>query len=500
MGIIFSIVTTLASVSPLLTFSALYQQKDWRRDRIVDHLRTEGVWRQLFGIIRPMIILDCGIIALWIPESWPGLPIVLLLALTMVQIGSRRQRTPKWTQKAKLVALIGLCINGVLAIYLSPIYLPVLLIIQPAILSLILLLLLPLDRLLKARVHHAAETLRSHHPNLLVIGITGSVGKTTTKELLLALLKEEGAVATPAYVNSDMGVATWLKNILTNPPREWINRDRPIAIVEMGAYRKGEIALLCKIAKPQIGVLTAVGLQHVGLFGSPEILAASKGELIDALPPDGHAVINTTSPPCREIAKRSPCPVTTVKSEEVKVAEEESGIALTIEGTKLTTHLSGAHNTTNLLLAISVAKYLGVEMDAIAERLRSFRPPEHTFSVEQKDGITVLNDTHNASPESFSGALSWAAEREEHPIVLLTDGIIELGPLTDRIHTELGVKSSTFIDRAIFLSPKRATSFQKGYGREIELFSKHSTPLPPGSLLLCIGRIPPSVITKLTTC
>jgi UDP-N-acetylmuramoyl-tripeptide--D-alanyl-D-alanine ligase len=352
---------------------------------------------------------------------------------------------------------------------------------------------------MKGHIMKKATALRSEFPNATVIGITGSVGKTTTKELIAHILKEKNVICTPAYVNSDMGVSQWLLQELPNRNRD----EELIIIVEMGAYKIGEIKKLCQITKPQIGIVTFIGSQHIALFGSQDRLCQAKGELLECLPEDGTACINSDNSLCAKMIDRCACAVTTVGTgghadlEAFDIEETSEGIWFRIDQQNFSVNLQGTHNVTNVLLALAVAKKLGIDQVSAANSLRTFTPPHHTFSVRKEHSITILDDTHNASPSSFRASLAWAKSQPMKQKILITPGLIELGQKEDHIHRELGTASNGIIDRVVFTGKHGAQAFAKGFNGTVEQISKDSEAVPEGSLLLCVGRISEQKIHQL---
>jgi len=521
----------LASLSPLLTFAALFQQKEWRLDRLREHLRSEGWLTQLAGKSRLILlgILCCTGLLLFLyvrfsyipslneqiddPAFDPQLSLALgmvmagafvllwigsFAALSMLQIILRKQRFPKWTQKALLIVLCALLLDAFLLLAIPETHL-LLPLTQAPVVFVVWLLLKPLDAFLKERILAKAARLRASFSHLTVIGITGSVGKTTTKELLQHVLKQKNPLVTPEHVNSEMGVAQWL---LKELPKLDANEPR-IMIVEMGAYRAGEIALLCEIAKPSLGVLTYIGTQHLALFGSQQKLMETKGELLQALPSDGHAFINGDSDLCREIAKTAPCPVTIVGTgghldmEAFDIEEKSDGVRFRIKEENISLPLHGTHQVTNVLLAIAVAEHLGMDLASIARALKSFAPLKRTFEVRIEHGVTILDDTHNASAASFCAAIEWARAQPADKKYLVTSGLIELGEEQERTHERLGADSAGIFEETYFLSAKSAKAFERGLGKPVRILTKNHIPmLPKNSLLICIGLVPPSIIQK----
>ncbi|PIR48693.1 hypothetical protein COU80_03240 [Candidatus Peregrinibacteria bacterium CG10_big_fil_rev_8_21_14_0_10_55_24] len=496
-----ALIVVIASLSPLCTLAALWQVKEWRTDRLREHLRSEGILRQLFGVTRPALLALTGIpyIVGVLPEHlWPLTPLLLFIAANALQIVLKKQREPVWTQKAIALCMTSTLLIAVAALETSPRHLPFLPLLVPAFLLIAWMLWQPADALLKRRVMRRARAVRSQRNDLRVIGITGSVGKSTTKELLAHILGKEKTLATPAHVNTEMGVSQWLSQML--PAHQNIDT----LIVEMGAYRPGEIALLCSIVQPQFGILTFIGTQHIGLFGSQEVLSQAKGELLAALPPEGHAFLNGDCSLCASLKDKAPCPVVLVGTggpvdiEAFEIEETPQGIRFRVGTTRYSVPLHGTHNVTNVLLAIAVARALEMKDEEIAAKLSSFSPMLHTFSVREERETTILDDTHNASPASFQAALGWARGQPAAHKILLTSGMIELGEAQDRIHEELGEQAASIVERVIFLNRTTSQAFARGYGNPVEIFRAGETArIPEKSLLLCVGRMKETVIESL---
>ena len=489
-----------------MTYSRLWQLKEWRLDRLREYIKEEGVWATFLSFGRVLLGILCILAAIATNAPEPFLIAGVLAAAGILQIILRKQPYPVWTTKAKMIVGLSVVTNAVillLADHYSPFsilhspFVVVLPYLQPLVVTIAWVLLFPVDRYLKRRIMDRARRLRDRHPDLTVIGITGSVGKTTTKELIAHILSgKQSVLVTPEHVNTEMGVSQWIIQALAN-------RKSQIAIVEMGAYRRGEIALLCSIAKPSIGVLTHIGSQHVGLFGSLEHLREAKTELLMSLPGDGQAFVNGDCAPCREAAKRAQCPVTLVGTgghldlEAFEIEERPEGIRFRVNGTTVDVALHGTHNVSNVLLAIAVARHLGLDMAVIATRLRSFAAPSKTFRVRTERSVTILDDTHNASEASMEAAIAWARTRPEKQKILVTPGLIELGEMEERTHEKLGALAKGVFDDVLFTNKKSAQHFARGYGKNVHMISEWKQRVQPGSLLVCVGRMPTGVMEKL---
>lgn len=501
-------VLLIAAVSPLLTLAGLWQMKEWRIDRLKEHFRAEGFWLQIISKSR-LAIIAIGALAVAVAPTTVLSSDGTLLALAMlsvIQILLRKQRYPVWTKKALIIIGGAILVNIAIAAWLLQYFfatagyaLSVLALLQADVLLLSWLLFLPADRAAKKRIMRQAKALRAKYDNATVIGITGSVGKTTTKELIAHILKGDNVLCTPAYVNSEMGVANWLRRELPKYDAE----AELTVIVEMGAYKAGEIATLCDIAKPSIGIITYIGTQHVALFGSQEKLCHAKAELIASLPETGTALLNGDNEFCDTLKQKTAAKTVVVATgghgdiEAYDIEETGKGIKFRVQDTAFFVPLHGTHNVTNALLAIGAATTLGMRRADIAKRLRSFSPLSSTFDLREERGVTILDDSHNASAESFRAAIAWSKAQPMSRKILLTPGLIELGSDEQRIHKALGEQAKDVFDRVICTNKRAADLLKAGYGDAVELYDKNSSPLQAGDLLVCEGRIGAGTISKL---
>lgn len=528
---LFTILTIVGCLSPLLTFLALFQQKEWRLDRLMEHLEREGFVFQLWGRIRPILagllfLTDSfGIGMVMGAESKEALIrvfgvisilhlgwLIVFALLSIAQIFLRKQRMPVWTNKALMMTATAFLLLFFFVELTAPllIFAAVALLIQPAIAILAWVILLPVDKHLKTKTYTRAQHVREELKDAIVIGIAGSVGKTTTKELIKHLLTDLHPIATPAHVNTEMGVAQWMIGGRSETPLHLQategqvgDRRSGVWIVEMGAYKKGEIALMCSFVQPTIGVMTALGSDHVALFGSEEAIVEGNAELLHALPQSGHAFLYADNDAVQSLVPGLDCHVTLagqhtdadIRAE--KIEETDTGLRLSIHGLSSTIRLHGLHNIGNILLAVAIAKHLHISDARIHELLESFEPLAHTFTVRTEHGIKVVDDTYNSSRLSIRAALDWASTQKERPRILLMSGLLETGDQEDVFLKELGAAAKDSVERVIFTSDTGRKSFEAAYGKPIEILSKNTDSAASGSLLLCLGRMPVSSIQKL---
>jgi UDP-N-acetylmuramoyl-tripeptide--D-alanyl-D-alanine ligase len=289
--------------------------------------------------------------------------------------------------------------------------------------------------------------------DLRVIGITGSVGKSTTKELIAEVLGQRyRTLKNPGNLNNEIGLPLTLLRL---------GEGYEVAVLEMGFYVPGEIALLCDIALPQVGVVTNVGTVHAERAGSQEAIARGKAELVQNLPasPAGVAILNYDDPWVREMASKTSARVFFYGLDPRADiwADEVEGIGL--DGIRFRLHyrnevihmrvpLIGRHSVHTALRATAVGLVEGLTWQEIVTGLRSGHTQLRLVAVRTKTGALMLDDTYNASPESTLAALNLLDEIEGHKIAVLGD-MLELGPYTEIGHDMVGVRAAEVVDELV---------------------------------------------------
>ncbi|MFG2000093.1 UDP-N-acetylmuramoyl-tripeptide--D-alanyl-D-alanine ligase [Spirillospora sp. NPDC048911] len=281
-------------------------------------------------------------------------------------------------------------------------------------------------------------------PGTTVIGVTGSAGKTSTKDLIAQLVRHAGETIAPVgSFNNEIGL-----------PLTALRADEGTRhlVLEMGARGVGHIAYLAHIARPRIGVVLNVGSAHIGEFGSQEMVARAKGELVEAVPAQGTAVLNADDPLVRAMAARTAAKVVLfgrAPDAAVRAVDEsldDAGRArftlVTPEGTApVALRLHGAHAVANALAAAAVARETGMEPAAVAGALGAAEPASRwRMEVgESPDGVTVVNDAYNANPESVRAALDTVGHmaRGRRAFAVLGE-MAELGAAAMAEHAKIG--------------------------------------------------------------
>lgn len=284
------------------------------------------------------------------------------------------------------------------------------------------------------------------HPEITVIGITGSSGKTSTKDLLASVLSAAGPTVAPVgSLNSEVGVPLTVCRIAD---------DTRFLIVEMGARGMGHIEYLADIAEPTIGIVLNVGTAHVGEFGSREAIGRAKAELVAALPDGGLAVLNADDPVVRAMVGQTAARALLVG------ASHEAGLratdidldgagrpSFTVSGdgveaeTRVTLPLHGEHHVGNALAVIAVALECGMAMGDVAEALADARPASRWRMevTERADGVTIINDAYNANPDSMRAALkALVAMGRGRRTWAVLGSMLELGEESTTEHDAIG--------------------------------------------------------------
>lgn len=326
---------------------------------------------------------------------------------------------------------------------------------------------LPVEKLIARWYVNDAKSKLKQMPRLIVVGITGSFGKTSTKYFLNRILSEKyNVLMTPESYNTTMGVVKTIRTML-KPIHE-------IFIVEMGAKQKGDIKEICDLVSPRYGILTAIGEQHLETFKNINTIIRTKFELIDSLPEsDGVAFLNFDNPYIRnqKVDKRA-----------ISYGVEGSGLQYWAEdihfdargstfcfcksgGEKivLQTKLLGVHNILNIVAAAAVAAELGVNHEAISYAVKTIEPVPHRLELKPAaGGRTIIDDAFNSNPEGANMALQVLETFSGQTKILITPGMVELGAKEYEYNKEFGMQAARVCDFIILVGPKRTIPIQEG--------------------------------------
>lgn len=522
-----SISWLIYEIKNFLFWIYLWQLKEYHIGRFIDYFRTEkgkSVLLRKFQILKIFLFL----ISLFFFRAFlfSVFFFVYFLELTKSIYDLLRRRLIKPVFTSKTIFLNFVCffftlfylfvffeksLNFLFFLFVFDLF-------SPIIFSGIVLSFQPLAAILRFQIIEKAIKKREKLKELLVIGITGSYGKTSTKEFLAEILEKKfpgEVLKTKENQNSEVGIS---KCIL-----EELNENHKIFIVEMGAYNKGGIKLLAKIVKPKIGILTGINEQHLALFGSMENLISAEGgkELIESLPEDGLVIFNGENEILREIYER-----VKIKKKIVGISKKEFDLwagnikvkrevlffqAFSEDGdfADFNLNLIGEQNIQNILLAACCAKEIGMSLKEISMAAKRIKQEQSGVKLIKYKKINIVQSTYSANPASVIAHLeylkTWSGKK-----AIIMPCLIELGREAKRIHQEIGKKIGKVCDLAIILTKDyfkeiKSEAIKSGMKEEEILLLKDANEilknlkriLGPENLILIEGRIPPELLNNL---
>lgn len=299
----------------------------------------------------------------------------------------------------------------------------------------------PIENRIHRHFINLAKEKLSRMPDLKVVAITGSYGKTSTKFMIRDLLKERVSVcSTPGSYNTPMGICKVINNDL--------EAHHQVLILEMGARYEGNIDELCDIAEPDISVVTNVGVAHLESFGSQDAIARTKSTLVQRLKLGGTAVLNADDERVARMADlRNDIDIIyaglkngDIIASEISYNNEGTRFNVSINGQKetFTTRLLGKHNVQNMLLAIGVATIFDIRLKTMALAASRIEPVEHRLELKKQGQLYIIDDAFNSNPVGARNAVEILSQFQTGRRIIITPGMIELGELEDQKNYEFG--------------------------------------------------------------
>lgn len=451
----------------LLPFVHMMQLNSYMPDRYRGWRRAN--LSRVFGkrLVAPILVLAaCVLSSHW----W-----VMLSCAAVLLLGAAISRPPRakkplvYTARVKrqlitaAILTVGICVG----LWFCPSYaftagIVLLIVTAPWLAACVLWITQPMEQMIAQRYVRAARRKLQEMPRTLVIGITGSYGKTSTKYFLHDLLSVRYNVQmTPESYNTLMGVVRTI--------REQLRPSAEIFLAEMGAKNVGDIKEICDLVHPHMGIITSIGEQHLETFGSLDNIIATKFELADSLPQDGTLVLNydneyirqkqvTVPTVCYGIQQR---PDNGYYADDIQV--DLTGSSFTVhtpqgESRRFTTCLLGEHNIQNLVGCISIAHQLSIPLEDLVYPVRRLKPVPHRLQLMPGG---YIDDAYNSNPAGFRSALrvlkSFNAQR-----ILVTPGMVELGERQHALNRELGAFAADCCDFAVLVGKRQAPPLQEG--------------------------------------
>jgi len=300
----------------------------------------------------------------------------------------------------------------------------------------------------KRKIIKKAKEKREQFKDLIVIGVTGSYGKTSTKEMLFQMLSLKYKVLkTEGNNNTEMGVA---QTVLQK-----LKKNHQVFVCEMAAYKKGEIKAICDIVHPKIGILTGISHQHISLFGSFKNIIQTKYELINSLPEDGLAIFNGANKECQKLAQRTTIRKIVYSPEALVEEVEETADFIEFKLKdypnigKIRLNLLGRQNLENFLGALICALELKVPLKKIQELAPKLKPSVTAMrKTKGKNGVTIIDNSYSQNPDGVIAAIEYLKNFKGKKVVIMPC-LIELGKSAPSVHKNIGRKIGEVVDLAI---------------------------------------------------
>lgn len=392
----------------------------------------------------------------------------------------------------------------------------------PIISAIFVYLTAPISFLKREITIYIARRKLSKLPNLKIIGITGSQGKTTTKEILFELIKDHFITAkTPENLNTDVGVAQTILNS--------VNSDTQVLIAEMGTYKTGELKKICKNFPPDISIITDIDTQHVGLFGSRQKLAAGKAEIAEYLKRGGTIILNGDNDYCKKIASNINEKVIIIATsykdflfkhpdslvilvDDIKSDNKQTQFDLKINGIKYSTkyNYNQSHLWLNFSIAFSAALALGLKPEIIAKLINKIDTKLPRLEIETGDNdFIIINDSYNSSLKGFIAAVDFMNTnfKGHGKRIILTKGIFELGKLKNDIYENLIEKIKDKFD-VLMTSDMKLAKIAKKHSDASNIYIFKDVDrliyeirklVQPKDILLIEGRVSPKIMYELVS-
>lgn len=327
----------------------------------------------------------------------------------------------------------------------------------------------PLEAIIQEGFKRNARRRLRERPDLSIVGITGSYGKTSTKFIVAELLRQRYNVhATPSSYNTPMGLCLAVN--------EHVKPEHQVLVLEYGIRYPGDIDELCDIAQPDVSVVTTIGVAHLETMGSMDAIAAEKGKLVEQTVPDGPAILNADDERVNGMAERANGPVWRISTEGNPDADvtahdiryDTNGTSFTVRddtGTEahFQTKLLGVHNVTNVLLAVAVGRSMGLRLRQMAHAAERIEPIEHRLQLRDRGEITIIDDAFNSNPIGARNAVDILGQMNGGRRVIVTPGMVELGDRQWEENKTLGTHIARHdIDLAVLIGEQQTAPIQEG--------------------------------------
>src|SRR3989344_2179576 len=529
MNILLNIFWSIWEVKYILFWLYLWQLKEYHFGRFSDHFRTYKGKKTFFDV-NQIIKLALLAFLFYLPilsMFWESVVVLLYIGEFLIilrAIYKKSFKKPVFTPKMAFLTMVSFSLLITFSTliltfeYTSQVRLVLLFdLLTPLTISFIVILFQPIFVILRnntiIRAKKKLEEIRGQS-GLRVIAITGSYGKTTTKEFLYTILAskyKDKVLKTPKHQNSEVGIA---KEILQN-----LTPEHQFFIAEIGAYNRGKVKEVCSFLKPSLGMVTGVNEQHLSLFGSMENLLLAEGgvELEESLPEDGLLIVNGDNKYCVNLYKQSE-KNKKIYAESNKridadiftedITASRSGVSFISMDKYGNTHhffakVLGKHNVHNLLAAIVASHNLGMTFEEISTAYKDIVPEQAGMTLaEGKHGIHIIDSSYSANPDGVFADLDYLSLFNQKKVIVMPS-LIELGNRSGQIHYKIGKKIAHICDLAIittrdqFINIKNCATDEGMLAKNVvfcekpsEIYAMVTLLCKAGDAVLLEGRVP----------
>ena len=421
-----------------------------------------GIFAYLLYLAAKVICSDSGLFVKFIVFFVCSLIILALgyVCSKYMQKGKEKKPFVMTARMKRLYIILGIVV--LIFCWITPAHILLL----PLLVALAALIALPVEKSINRMYMKDAQRRMNEQPDLIRIGITGSYGKTSVKNILYTILSQKyNVLSTPASFNTPMG--------LTRVIRERLEPAHQVFLAEMGARHRNDIKELTDFIHPTIGVLTSVGPQHLDTFKSLENIIETKYDLIRSLPTNGFAVFNDDHDICASLYEKTTHVGKAIVgrsdgdiwAEDISVSPTGSNFILCFKNGRhlpCETRLLGAHNISNILLSCAVAKHLGLSDLQIQRGISLLQPVEHRLQLlKSAGGITVIDDAFNSNPAGAKAALNVLREFSGRRIIV-TPGMVELGEKESEYNRAFGSQMASCADICVLIGKKHTQPIRDG--------------------------------------
>ncbi|MDA1027575.1 MAG: UDP-N-acetylmuramoyl-tripeptide--D-alanyl-D-alanine ligase [Bacteroidetes bacterium] len=337
---------------------------------------------------------------------------------------------------------------------------------SPFILLVASFLLVPVEKSIQNGFKNQARARLGRRPDLKIVAITGSYGKTSVKFAIHEILSQRfPTLTTPGSYNTPMGICKVINSDLTDEHR--------YAVLEMGMRHPGDIAELCDIAKPDVAVITSVGSAHLEYMGSIEAIAKEKASLLSFLSPEGVAVLNADDERVLAMREGLRCEIITVSVTSNTATVWADKITYGPEGAQFNVHsgaqsesfstkLLGKHNVLNVVMAVAVGLREGLTLRQMSHAIARLEPVEHRLKLSMRNGLHVLDDAFNSNPIGAANAVEVLGQFKTGRRIVITPGMIELGHQEAALNRLFGTQIAQNADEVLLVGQKRTLPIAEG--------------------------------------